>query len=87
MIRRDSKRKQPEASKFPAAQKQLEKLDAEIERLRTAAASASADEHGDAMLTLQAAVDERYAFWRTNVIGPEQASRYITEVAKPMGLA
>jgi hypothetical protein len=86
MIRRNTLQRQAEASRYSAASKKLAGLDNEIEKLRTKAEKASADDHPDAMQELQTAIDERDRYWLTEVAGREQAHNYIEQVAKPLGL-
>jgi hypothetical protein len=86
MIRRNALQRQPEASRYSAASRRLAGLDNEIEKLRTKAEKASADDHPAAMQELQTAIDQRHRYWFTEVAGCEQAHNYIEQVAKPLGL-
>ena len=74
------------AKTYPTAAKRLAQMDKEVAKLREAAEKASANEYAGAMAELQKAVDARERFWRVEYIGPEQARRYVEEVAKPMNV-
>jgi hypothetical protein len=86
LVRQSAKRHEPEAAKYAAAQKQLDRLDREIRVLEKKAEAASAAKFEEASAELAAARATRDRFWRTDVIGPEQARRYVEEVAAPLGL-
>jgi len=86
-VRRQAKAMTPQAAEYPQAKKVLSRFDAEIAALRKKAEAASVDEHPGVMAKLAQAVEMRDRHWRGNYVGPEQARKYITEVASPLGLA
>ena len=84
-VRRTAKQRQPAAARFPEEQKKLEAAEAELNRLKALAETATADEHATVMEALARAADMRHRAYSA-FIGPAQAEKYIREVAQPLGL-
>jgi hypothetical protein len=87
MIRARAVRDEAFAGKYPAAKKELARLDNAVDQATAAAQSATADEHAEAIAALQEARVLRDRFWRTEFLSAEMAHKYINDVARPMGLA